>query len=93
MLVAATSVQSYHRHRPNSSTLGKQKARLCFALRFGDEFTRSELAKAACIRLSSVCARVAELLHAGLLARGKPRRCTVTGIKVSTIRRARPWKR
>lgn len=85
MSVAATSISAYHDHR-DSGALGKQCRQLLGSMRWTIEYTRSELAIASGLRLSSVCGRVNELMDAGYLVEGPVRPCRVTGKRVSTVR-------
>lgn len=86
-MVAITSIEAYHEHK----RLGKvcrqasdllevmaDKPRL-------DGFTRNELSEASGVRLSSVCARVNELLAYGALRALPVRKCRITGRKATPV--------
>lgn len=50
------------------------------------EYSRAEIAEILSMRLSSVCARVREMLDKGLIDEGQTRKCSVTHSKVTTVR-------
>jgi len=52
----------------------------------GKEFTRAELSEILSMRLSSVCARVREMLDKGMIDEGQNRQCSVTHSRVSTVK-------
>lgn len=84
MSVAATSIVNYHAHR-DSGRAGTQAGTLLALMAPGRMYSRSELADAAGMRLSSVCGRVNELLALGLLVEGRARPCLVTGRTVTPV--------
>lgn len=52
----------------------------------GQEFSRAELAEILSMRLSSVCARVREMLDKEMIEEGNSRQCSVTHSWVSTVK-------
>lgn len=65
--------------------LGTQQAQIVAFLRAGGA-TRAEIAEGSGVRLSRVCARVAELIKAGAIEECSRRPCSVTGISAHVLR-------
>lgn len=78
-MIADTSRDNYREHR-DSGKLGEQQRKLMvwFHVEQG-EHTRSEIALATGMRLSSVCGRINELIALGYLTEAARRPCMVTG--------------
>jgi DNA-binding MarR family transcriptional regulator len=89
-MVAETSRQAYDEHR-ESGELGAQQRRLMLWFHeHQGEHTRSELARATGIRLSSICGRVNELIELGYLEEGAARKCRETNRTANPVRIRRP---
>lgn len=84
---ASTSIENYHEHR-RSGKLGAQAQVILdfLAENPGKNWSRSELALATSIRLSSVCGRVNELLKAKLITERPERICSVTKKTIRPVR-------
>lgn len=85
--VAQTSVENYHQHR-DTGRLGKQARELYLFLysHAHCDWSRTELAEALGIRLSSVCGRINELLNSQHIEESFVRQCRVTGKTVRPVR-------
>ena len=86
MTVAQTSLDAYREHRA-SGMIGKQAQQILDALKMGETLSRRELMLATGLEISSVCGRVNELLSIGMLEELSPRRCSITGKRVSPVRK------
>ncbi len=85
--VADTSIAAYHAMRPRLG--GQQNQVVGFLARnVHRDYTRSELAEATGMRLSSVCGRVAELIERQMLTEGPRRPCRCTGVNAHPLRLA-----
>lgn len=82
------SIENYHAHEA-SGALGRQAGAIYTHLSDGARRSRAELAMQTGMRLSSVCGRVNELLHAGLIEEGESRKCYVTGRTIRPVFRPR----
>ena len=78
--VRETSLEAYEELR-GGPALGEQQRRVLGAVWRRPGLTRAELSEFTGMRLSSVCARVNELIHLGMLAEGRKRPCTRSGRK------------
>lgn len=64
-----------------------QAERVLQIINYAEEgITRSEIAEASGMRLSSVCARASELLASEVVYIGPTRRCAITGKNVETLK-------
>lgn len=86
-MVSTTSIQAFK----NVKSIGKDIAQHRHIKRLLDsapahEYSRAEIAEILKMRLSSVCARVREMLDKGLIIEGEKRQCTITNASVSTIK-------
>lgn len=86
-MVSVTSAIAFQEHRAT----GKVCRQAANILKFISQhkratgWSRSELAEETGIRLSSVCARVNELVEKGRLAPAPMRKCRITGRKVNPV--------
>ena len=78
MPVTETSIQAYKEHQAEGK-VGTQSNSIYRIMQAGKDYSRRELVAVTLIELSSVCGRVHELLHLGLLKEVKNRKCKVTG--------------
>lgn len=85
--VADTSIAAYHAMGPRLGVQQNQVVGL-LARNVHRDYTRSEIAEATGMRLSSVCGRVAELLERQMLTEGPRRPCRVTGVNAHPLRLA-----
>lgn len=69
-----------------SGARSQQQMRILFAVENNPGLSRSELSEITGLRLSSVCARVNELVCAGLLEDGQVKRCSITKRTVHAVR-------
>lgn len=84
MTVAETSIAAYREHR-DSGKVGKQAQHILDCMRPGWSYSRRELMAVTGLELSSICGRVNELVGTGLLQEGAPRKCGVTGKRVTPV--------
>lgn len=89
MPVRDTSIQAYHDHE-GDGILGYQQGEILKKMKRGRDYSRSELAEASGIRLTSVCGRVKELIDKGRIGEGPIRACKVTGRTVRPVFRVFP---
>lgn len=85
--VADTSRDAYHALGPK---LGRQQRQVLayLAQHTYRDHTRGEIARGTCMRLSSVCGRVNELLALQAIVEGVRRPCRVTNIAAHPLRLA-----
>ena len=87
MSVADTSIENYIEHK-DSGKLGQQAVSIYgfLALHSNRNWSRHELARSMNIPLSSVCGRINELLHQGLVVTTEKRSCAITGKTINAVR-------
>lgn len=85
-MVATTSKLAYREHEEEGKVGKQAREILSFMLRRRRDWSRSELSEELCMRLSSVCGRVNELMAAGKVAHGDMRKCRITGRKVNPVK-------
>ena len=85
MPVAETSIDAYREHKASGKLSAQHIAILTWFKNNRGSWTRSEISKHTGIRLSSICARVAELIRMEKLDEGARRRCTVTTVGAKTL--------
>lgn len=86
MTVTMTSIEAYEEHK-NSGKVGVQAMSIFNAMDTGKDYSRRELARLTGIELSSVCGRVNEMLHLGLLTESEKRPCSVTHKQINPVRK------
>lgn len=87
MNVATTSIEAYAKLKSTGRARVKATQIVEFlALHTDRDFSRSELADALGMRLSTVCGQVCPMLRSSTLVAGPTRKCQITGEKVGTVR-------
>jgi len=84
MTVAATSRIAYLEHEA-AGKLSEQQLAILDAMEPEQGYSRSELVEITGIRLSSICGRVNEMLHVGILTVQPMRRCRVTNRTINPV--------
>lgn len=84
MTVAETSIRAYADLK-DSGDLGNQQRAIMAAILPGTRYTRSELVDITGLPINIVTGRVNELVKAGRLDDGSPRRCRITKYTVKTV--------
>jgi len=89
MTVADTSIAAYREHS-DSGKLGSQAQHILDCMRPGWDYSRRELIAVTGLELSSICGRVNELLAVGLLQETAPRKCGITGKRITPVVKVQP---
>jgi predicted transcriptional regulator len=84
-LIAQTSQEAYRGVKALGINTRQGRAIVAFLKARRGQWSRSELSEELGIRLSSICARVNELMGKGLIKSWGTRKCNITGKKVEAV--------